>query len=358
MLPIDDALPALRQALAQKNRAILTAPPGAGKSNSRAAGVTGGALVVRPEKIIMLEPRRLAASAAANRLAQSLGEKLGQTIGLRARMMTSTSRHNRIEVVTEGVFTRMILDDAELSGIGLVIFDEFHERSLDADFGLALALDAQSALREDLRVLIMSATLDGARISDLLAEGGSECPIVVSEGRSWPVDTLYLGRDPSVPMELQVVKAARRALSDTSGSILIFLPGQREIRRSEAALNEHLSSNNLTVAPLYGGMERGAQDVAVAPAAPGTRKIILATAIAETSLTLEGITAVIDSGLAREPRYDIGARLTRLSTVRVSRASADQRRGRAGRLGPGHCYRLWAEPETQSSRPTPRRKFS
>ncbi|MFY0612538.1 MAG: ATP-dependent helicase HrpB [Hyphomicrobiaceae bacterium] len=347
-LPIDDALPGLRTALKCANRAVLVAPPGAGKTTRVPLEVLSEPWL-GAQGIIMLEPRRLAARAAAQRLADTLGEKLGATIGLKARLMTATSDTSRINVVTEGVFTRMILDDPELSGIGLVIFDEFHERSLDADFGLALALDAQMGLRDDLRLLIMSATLDGARIAERLATDNTDaCPVVTSKGRSYPVNTQYLGRGSDTPLETQVVAAARRGLSETSGSILVFLPGQREIRRAETALAEQLPTNAAIVAPLYGGMDRHAQDAAIAPPQPGTRKIILATAIAETSLTLDGVTAVIDSGLAREPRYDVGARLTRLATLRVSRASADQRRGRAGRLGPGTCYRLWAEPETQS----------
>lgn len=347
-LPIDAALPELRAALERATRAVLVAPPGAGKTTRVPLE-----LVDQPwlgaHRIIMLEPRRLAARAAANRLAATLGEKLGQSVGLRARMMTTTSPTTRIEVVTEGVFTRLVLEDPELTNVGLVIFDEFHERSLDADFGLALALDAQQGLRDDLRILVMSATLDGARISERLADGDvAACPVVTSEGRSFPVETHYLGRPPSAPLETQVAAAVTRALRETTGSILVFLPGQREIRRSERTLSDQLATGGAVITPLFGGMDRRDQDAAIAPPAPGQRKVILATAIAETSLTLDGITAVIDAGLAREPRYDIGARLTRLATVRVSRAGADQRRGRAGRLGPGHCYRLWGEPETQS----------
>lgn len=349
-LPIDDVVPSLRAALADNARVVLVAPPGAGKTTRVPLE-----LLEEPwlygQRIIMLEPRRLAARAAASRLAQSLNERLGQTVGLRARMMTEVSKATRIEVITEGVFTRMVLDDPELTGVGLVIFDEFHERSLDADFGLALALDAQAGLREDLRLLVMSATLDGARIAQKLGADETHVPVIESKGRSFPVETHYVGRDAATPLEQQVVSAVRQALAETDGSVLVFLPGQAEIRRSERALQEALGGDNLTIAPLFGGMDRADQDRAIAPAAEGERKIILATAIAETSLTLDGITAVVDSGLAREPRYDIGARLTRLATVRASRASVDQRRGRAGRLGPGHCYRLWGEPETQSLSP-------
>ncbi|MBU2532631.1 MAG: ATP-dependent helicase HrpB, partial [Alphaproteobacteria bacterium] len=294
--------------------------------------------------------RRLAARAAAMRMASGLGERLGARVGLRARMMTETSASTRIEVITEGVFTRLILDDPELAGIGLVIFDEFHERSLDADFGLALAVDAQEGLREDLRLLIMSATLDGARVADRLG-GPRACPVVESQGRSFPVETYYLGRDQAARLETEVLRAVNRAMRETDGSVLVFLPGQREIGRAEQALADAIVDRRAEVVTLFGAMDRTAQDSAIAPPDPGVRKIILATAIAETSLTLEGVTAVVDSGLAREPRYDVGARLTRLATVRVSRAAADQRRGRAGRIGPGVCYRLWSEPETQSLAP-------
>lgn len=345
-LPIDAALPELRLVLAESCRAVLVAPPGAGKT-TRVPLQLMDAPWLAGQRIIMLEPRRVAARAAALRLAQSLNERLGGTVGLRARLMSQTSSSTRIDVITEGVFTRMILDDPELTGTGLVIFDEFHERSLDADFGLALALDAQEGLRTDLRILVMSATLDGARVARTLGD----CPVVTSEGRSHPVTTHYLGRDPTTPLEMQVLRAVTQAIRETSGSILVFLPGQAEIRRAVATLTEHLPPTGPVIAPLYGGLSIEEQDLAIGRSASGARRIIVSSAIAETSLTLEGVTAVVDAGFSREPRYDVGARLTRLVTVRVSRASADQRRGRAGRLGPGLCYRLWAEPETQSLAP-------
>src|SRR3712207_4872946 len=236
----------------------------------------------------------------------------------------------------------MILDDPALEGVAAVLFDEFHERSLDADLGLALALDAQGGLREDLRLLVMSATLDGARVAKLL----SGAPVVESEGRAYPVETRYLGRDPNRRIEEQVADAVTRALRAESGSILVFLPGQGEIRRVETLLRERISDPAVDIAPLYGALERGEQDLAVSPARPGRRKVVLATSIAETSLTIEGVRVVIDSGLARVPVYEPDIGLTRLETVRVSRAAADQRRGRAGRTEPGVCYRLWEEAAT------------
>ncbi len=247
-------------------------------------------------------------------------------------------------MVTEGVFTRMILDDPGLDGVAAVIFDEFHERSLDADLGLALARDAQGLVREDLKILVMSATLDGARISALL----DEAPVVESQGRMFPIDTRYLGRDERQRLEERVVRAVERALAEEGGSLLVFLPGQGEIRRVETLLRERLRRPEVDVAPLYGALDPAEQDRAVAPAAPGRRKVVLATSIAETSLTIEGVRVVIDCGLARVPRFDPSSGLTRLETVRVSRAAADQRRGRAGRTEPGVCYRLWDEPETRA----------
>jgi ATP-dependent helicase HrpB len=341
-LPIHAVLGELRAALADRPNAVLVAPPGAGKT-------TVVPLALRDEpwarggKLIVLEPRRLAARAAAARMASTLGEPVGETVGFRVRLQSKVSARTVIEVVTEGVFTRMILDDPELSGVAGVLFDEFHERSLDADLGLAFALDAQAALRPDLRILVMSATLDGARVAALLAGA----PTIESHGRAFPVETRYLGRDPAARLEDQMVRAVRKALAEETGDILAFLPGQGEIRRTEALLAERVDPSAL-IAPLYGALDVADQDRAIAPAPPGRRKVVLATAIAETSLTLEGVRVVIDSGLARVPRYDPQSGLTRLETVRVSQASADQRRGRAGRVGPGVCYRLWDEPETRS----------
>jgi len=322
---------------------VLVAPPGAGKTTVvplallEEAWVDGG-------KIVMLEPRRLAARAAASRMAQSLGESVGETVGFRVRLQSKVSARTRVEVVTEGVFTRMILDDPGLDGVAAVIFDEFHERSLDADLGLALARDAQGLVREDLKILVMSATLDGARISALLGDA----PVVESQGRMFPVDTRHLGRDERQRLEERAARAVERALVEEGGSLLVFLPGQGEIRRTETLLRERLRRPEVDVAPLYGALDPAEQDRAVAPAASGRRKVVLATSIAETSLTIEGVRVVIDCGLARVPRFDPSSGLTRLETVRVSRAAADQRRGRAGRTEPGVCYRLWDEPETRA----------
>ena len=343
-LPIDQVLPEIAEALEKSTSAVLVAPPGAGKTTRvplhllKAAWRGDG-------RIILLEPRRLAARAAAQRMASTLGERIGETVGLRARLDTRVSARTRIEVVTEGVFARMILDDPTLEGIAAVLFDEYHERSLDADLGLALALDAQAGLREDLRLLVMSATLDGARVARLLGPGA---PVITSEGRAFPVVTRYLGRDAAVRIEDQVVVAVLKAHDADTGSMLVFLPGQGEIRRVAERLSERLRDPRTDIAPLYGAMDAAAQDQAVRPAPPGRRKIVLATSIAETSLTIEGVRVVIDSGLARVPRYEPGIGVTRLETVRVSRAAADQRQGRAGRTEPGVCYRLWDEAQTQS----------
>ncbi len=345
-LPIDEALPPLTAALTASSAAVLVAPPGAGKT-TRVPLVLMDEPWVKDGKILVLEPRRLAARAAASRMAQTLGEKVGDTIGLRVRFGSQVSKRTRIEVVTEGIFTRLILDDPSLDGIAAVLFDEFHERSLDADLGLALAQDAQAGLRDDLRILVMSATLDGARVAALL--GGAT--VVESQGRSFPVETRYLGRDARAPIERQVADAVTRALRAEGGSLLVFLPGAGEIRRAETLLRESISDPAVDVVALYGALEAQVQDKAIAPALPGRRKVVLATSIAETSLTIEGVRVVIDSGLARVPRYEPDVGLTRLETVRVSRAAADQRRGRAGRTEPGVCYRLWDEPQTGSLEP-------
>ncbi len=341
-LPVDGVLPQLLDALEAGPNAVLVAEPGAGKTTRVPL-----ALLDAPwrgdGKILVLEPRRLAARAAARRMASELGEKTGETVGYRVRMETKVSARTRIEVITEGVFTRLILDDPELSGVAAVLFDEFHERSLDGDLGLALALDVQGALREDLRLLPMSATLDAAAVAGLLGDA----PVIESKGRSFPVETRYLGRRAEERIEPQVARAVRQALGEETGSILVFLPGQGEIRRTAEMLADKLPAD-CQLAPLYGALDAKAQDLAIRPAPAGTRKIVLASAIAQTSLTIEGVRVVIDSGLSRVPRYEPQTGLTRLETVRVSRASADQRRGRAGRTEPGVCYRLWDEAQTVS----------
>jgi ATP-dependent helicase HrpB len=342
-LPIDDALPALTQVLRAREAAVLVAPPGAGKT-TRVPLVLLDEPWAKGGKIIVLEPRRLAARAAAERMAKTLGEKTGDTVGLRVRFGSKVSNKTRIEVVTEGIFSRMILDDPELKGIAAVLFDEFHERSLDADLGLAFARDAQQGLREDLKILVMSATLDGARVSKLLGDA----PVVESLGRAYPVETRYLPREARSPLEPQIADAVMRALRAETGSLLVFLPGQAEIRRTQTLLAEKITEPATDIVALYGALDAQVQDRAIEPAPPGRRKVVLATSIAETSLTIEGVRIVIDSGLARVPRFEPGVGLTRLETVRVSRAAADQRSGRAGRISPGICYRLWAEPETTS----------
>jgi ATP-dependent helicase HrpB len=342
-LPIHDVLDALKAALAAQSCAVLVAPPGAGKTT-----VVPLALADQPwvagGKILVLEPRRLAARAAAERMAWTLGEQAGETVGFRVRMQSRISARTRIEVVTEGVFTRMILDDPGLDGVAAVLLDEFHERSLDADLGLALARDAQGLLRQDLRILVMSATLDGARVSALL----DQAPVIESHGRQFDVQTRYLGRDQRLSLEEQTARAALKALAEEAGGVLAFLPGQAEIRRAERLIAERLRDPSVDIAPLYGALEPARQDRAIAPSPPGRRKLVLATSIAETSLTIDGVRVVIDAGLSRVPRFDPSSGLTRLATVRVSRAAADQRRGRAGRTGPGVCYRLWDEAETRA----------
>ncbi len=345
-LPIDTALPELTAALAGNNASVLVAPPGAGKT-TRVPLVLLDEAWAKDRKILVLEPRRLAARAAAARMASTLGEQVGGTVGLRVRFGSKVTRRTRIEVVTEGVFTRLVLDDPSLEGIAAVLFDEFHERSLDADLGLALARDVQQGLRPDLKLLVMSATLDGARVAALLGNA----PAVRSEGRAFPVETRYVGRDTRAPIERQISEAVERALRAETGSLLVFLPGAGEIRRTETLLKERVADANVDIVALYGALDAREQDRAISPSPAGRRKVVLATSIAETSLTIEGVRVVIDSGLSRVPRYEPDVGLTRLETVRVSRAAADQRRGRAGRTEPGVCYRLWDEPQTGSLEP-------
>jgi ATP-dependent helicase HrpB len=280
-------------------------------------------------------------------MAWTLGEGVGETVGYRVRLDNRVSTATRIEVVTEGIFTHMILGDPGLEGVAAVIFDEFHERSLDADFGLALACDSQALLRPDLRLLVMSATLDGARIAERLAGA----PVIESQGRAFPVDTRYLGRGPHEPLDSQVAKAIRRAVRVETGGVLAFLPGQGEILRTLRRLLDEPLGANIDVYPLYGALDVADQDLAAAPSPPGRRKVVLATSIAETSLTLEGVRVVIDSGLARGAHWHGASGLSRLRTRRASRASADQRRGRAGRTAPGVCWRLWDEAETRALPP-------
>ncbi|MET4255374.1 ATP-dependent helicase HrpB [Bradyrhizobium sp. S3.12.5] len=345
-LPIDSVLDDLSRTLEAHNAAVLVAPPGAGKT-TRVPLALLDAPWTKGKKIIVLEPRRIAARASADRMAKSLGERAGETVGYRVRFGSKISRATRIEVVTEGIFTRQILDDPELSGVAAVLFDEFHERSLDADMGLALARDAQLGLREDLRILVMSATLDGARVAKLLGEA----PVVESEGRAFPVETRYLGRRADAPIERQMADAIASALRADSGSVLAFLPGAAEIRRTQNFLGERVQDASIEIVPLFGALDAAVQDRAIAPAPKGTRKVVLATSIAETSLTIEGVRIVVDSGLARVPRYEPDIGLTRLETVRAARAAVDQRRGRAGRTEPGVCYRLWDEQQTASLAP-------
>lgn len=342
MLSIHAVLEALKAALAQTSAVVLAAPPGAGKTT-----VVPLALLDQPwlggGRILVLEPRRLAARAAADRMAASLGQKAGGTVGYRTRLQSRIGPDTRIEVVTEGVFTRMILDDPGLEGVGAVLFDEFHERSLDADLGLALARDSQTVLRDDLRLLVMSATLDIAGVSKLL----DGAPVIEAEGRMFPVETRYLGRNPVERFEDAMAKAVVQALHDETGSVLAFLPGQGEIHRTVQRLKERLRDPSVDVVALYGALDKGEQDRAIEPAAHGRRKVVLATPVAETSLTIEGVRVVIDGGLSRVPRFEPSSGLTRRATVKVSRSSAEQRRGRAGRVEPGVCYRLWDEEQTR-----------
>jgi ATP-dependent helicase HrpB len=344
-LPIDEALGPLADALRAGGNAVVVAPPGAGKST-----VVPLALLEEPWalglRIVMLEPRRLATRAVAERMAARLSERVGDTVGYRMRLETKVGKRTRVEVVTEGVFTRMLQSDPALDGVAAVLFDEYHERSLHADVGLAFTLDAQRHLAPDLRVLAMSATIDGARVASLL--GGA--PVVESLGRLFPVDVRYVGKGlPSLPggaeaIDASVARAVHRALAEADGGVLVFLPGAGEIRRVERRLADELSpAANVDVLPLYGELAPGEQDAALAPARPGRRKVVLATNIAETSLTIDGVRIVVDSGLERRSLFDPVTGMSRLETQRIARASAEQRAGRAGRTAPGICYRLWSE---------------
>jgi ATP-dependent helicase HrpB len=343
-LPVSSVLPELAEALTLRGMSVLQAPPGAGKTTLVPLDLLARGIVVG--RILMLEPRRLAARASAERMAETLGEPVGRTVGYRIRGEAKVSAATRIEVVTEGILTRMIQSDPELTGVGLVIFDEFHERSLNADLGLALCLEVRGALREDLKLLVMSATLDAAPVAALM--GGA--PVVTSEGRAWPVETRWLPRpaDASMRLEALVAGSVKAALEETEGGVLVFLPGEGEIRRVEGLLR---NLPGVAVRPLYGAMDFAAQRAALGPA-PG-RKVVLATSIAETSLTLPDIRVVVDAGRARRARFDPNSGMSRLVTERVTKAEADQRRGRAGRVASGVCYRLWTKGEEGGLAPYP-----
>lgn len=341
-LPIEAALPALLKALNDRDEVVLQAPPGAGKTTRVPLALLGEGWL-KGQTIVMLEPRRLAARAAAERMASELGEKVGETVGYRIRLESKVGPKTRIEVVTEGILARRLQEDPSLEGVGLVIFDEFHLRNLDADLALALTLNGREMLRDDvsLKVLLMSATLEGERLSRLL----DDAPIVTSEGRMYPVTTIwgapYQAND---YLDLRVVSTCLDALEDQGGSLLVFLPGQAEIRRVHQSLKDRLGDReDVLICPLHGELELGAQRAAIDPPPAGKRKVVLATNIAETSVTIEGVRVVIDSGLERVPKFDPRSGMTRLDTQRISKASATQRAGRAGRLEPGVCYRLWSE---------------
>jgi ATP-dependent helicase HrpB len=341
-LPIHEVLDRLIAAVRDHPAVVLGAPPGAGKTTGVPLALLDSD-IGRAGTILVLEPRRLAARAAAERMADLRGEPVGETVGYRTRLQSRVGPKTRIEVITEGIFTRRIIADPGLEGVSAVLFDEFHERSLDADLGLALARQTQELLRPDLKLVVMSATLNVASMVRVL-DGP---PVIEAEGRAFPVETVHLGSTPSERLEAAVARAVRRALGETGGSVLVFLPGRSEIHRAGRALSEASLPANVEVVSLYGGLDRAVQDRALSAPPAGHRRVILASAVAETSLTLPGITAVVDSGLSRVPRFDPASGLTRLTTVRVSRASADQRRGRAGRVGPGTCYRLWDEEQSR-----------
>ncbi|HEX7731330.1 MAG TPA: ATP-dependent helicase HrpB, partial [Rhodanobacter sp.] len=339
--PIIPLLPEIRASLAATPRLVLEAPPGAGKTTQVPLALLD-APWLDGRKIVMLEPRRIAARAAAQFMARQLGEEVGQTVGYRIRFEARAGAATRIEVVTEGILTRLIQDDPELAGVGAILFDEFHERHLAGDLGAALALDVQATLRPDLRLVVMSATLDGERVARWL-----EAPRLASPGRSFPVRVEHPPARAQESVEHHLARVAKQALAENEGDVLAFLPGRREIARAQALLEETLSlrerEENLEIVPLHGELSLAEQQWALAPAEPGTRRIVLATNVAESSVTLPGIRAVIDAGLAREPRFDPNSGFTRLETVAISQASADQRAGRAGRVAEGTAYRLWPQ---------------
>jgi ATP-dependent helicase HrpB len=343
-LPIQEILPELKQKLKTENIIILQAPPGAGKSTVLPLELLNEAWL-QGKKILMLEPRRLAARAVASRMASLLDESVGETVGYRVRFENKISKQTRLEVVTEGILTRMLQQDNSLEGVGLVIFDEFHERSLHADLALALCRDIQQVLREDLKMIIMSATLDGQLLSTLLGNS----TILTSKGRQYPIRYQYFPQETNTALPLQMARLIRKALEKEEGDILAFLPGSGEIMRTQELLEKEL--DNVSIYPLYGDLSQQKQQEAILPNSLGGRKIVLATSIAETSLTIEGIKIVVDSGVSRVPRFDLKTGLTKLDTIQVTKDAADQRAGRAGRLGPGVCYRLWSEGTHQHLQP-------
>ena len=335
--PIAPLLPAIGTSLATHPRLVLEAPPGAGKTTQVPLALLDASWLAG-RRIVMLEPRRVAARSAAMFMAGQLGEEVGQTVGYRIRFENKVSARTRIEVVTEGILTRMIQDDPELEGIGALLFDEFHERHLAADLGLALALDVQAGLREDLRIVVMSATLDGQRLAAFL-----DAPRLSSEGRGHPVAVSHFPARREESLEAQARRAAEEALARHPGDVLVFLPGQREIARVQAALEAAALHADTEVLALHGELPVEQQSRVLQPAPDGRRRIVLATNVAESSVTLPGVRVVIDSGLAREPRFDPNSGFPRLDVVAISQASADQRAGRAGRVAEGWAWRLWPQ---------------